>query len=101
MRRQAGGFQPQWLAVGAGIGAGAGVALKTIPSGVAAGAAFGVLVTFEPKDEVHTLLRLHQDGWGPGGGWDQVFDYFDNAWSRVLSSLAARFTKGAGSPEHP
>jgi len=33
-------------------------------------------------------------GWGDGGEWDQTYDHFDRAWSKVLGNLKARFESG-------
>ena len=36
-------------------------------------------------------VELHHCGFGQGGNWDEVQDYFLAAWDRVLDWLAARF----------
>jgi uncharacterized protein YndB with AHSA1/START domain len=35
-------------------------------------------------------IELHHSGFGQGGNWDEVHDYFHAAWGRVLEWLAAR-----------
>ena len=37
-------------------------------------------------------VELIHCGFGEGGNWDGVFDYFDAAWGRVLDWLEARFS---------
>jgi uncharacterized protein YndB with AHSA1/START domain len=42
-----------------------------------------------------TLVRLHHDGWGEGGEWDEAFRYFESAWREVvLPRLRYRFAVG-------
>jgi len=53
-----------------------------------------VIVRLEPVNDKVTRVRLTQTGWGDGGEWDQAYDYFDNAWGRVLASLQKRFVDG-------
>jgi uncharacterized protein YndB with AHSA1/START domain len=53
-----------------------------------------VIVRMEPAGEHETRLRLTHTGWGDGGEWDKAYDYFDNAWGRVLANLQKRFTDG-------
>ena len=50
-----------------------------------------VVLRFEPLGEKHTRVTLHEDGWGDGGEWDKSFDYFSEAWPRVLKRLQQRF----------
>ena len=48
-----------------------------------------------------TLTHL---GWGEGGEWDQVYQYFDSAWDVVLRRLALSFSSGPmdwDSPDTP
>jgi uncharacterized protein YndB with AHSA1/START domain len=53
-----------------------------------------VVLRMEPVSESKTHLSLHQTGWGEGGEWDQVYAYFDQAWSIVLNRLQARYETG-------
>jgi uncharacterized protein YndB with AHSA1/START domain len=53
-----------------------------------------VVVRFAPAGEGATRVTLHHSGWGEGGQWDQAFDYFDNAWGRVLANFRKRFDEG-------
>ena len=42
-----------------------------------------------------TKVSLRHTGWGIGGQWDQAFEYFSNAWPRVvLPRLKYRFEQG-------
>lgn len=42
-----------------------------------------------------TMVRLHHDGWGDGGEWDEAFRYFESAWREVvLPRLRYRFAVG-------
>jgi len=42
-----------------------------------------------------THVGLVHDGWGEGGEWDQAFEYFASAWSKVvLPRLQYRFAVG-------
>lgn len=53
-----------------------------------------VIVRTEPAGEGRTRVSLAHVGWGTGGQWDVVFDYFDNAWGRVLASYEASVKNG-------
>jgi len=61
----------------------------------------------------HALVRLHEvsststkvvlrhDGWGSGGEWDSAFQYFGQAWNKVvLPRLKRRFESGPIDWEH-
>ena len=49
-----------------------------------------------------TRVKLEHTGWGYGGEWDQAFEYFHVAWSKVvLPRLAYRFTVGPIAWENP
>ncbi len=51
-----------------------------------------VLLRLRPVDEGdETTVELTHLGWGSGGEWDAAFDYFDDAWDRVLDRLVAHF----------
>jgi uncharacterized protein YndB with AHSA1/START domain len=55
------------------------------------------VVTLEltPRDAGHTLMTLTHSGWGEGPEWDRAYQYFDDAWNRVvLPRLVYRFTHG-------
>lgn len=45
-----------------------------------------VIVQLEPDDD-GTHVTLTHLGWGEGGRWDELYDYSDAAWGRVLDSL--------------
>lgn len=47
-----------------------------------------------PVGENESRVVIHHSGWGDGGQWDQTYDYFDNAWGRVLGNLKRRFDEG-------
>jgi len=54
-----------------------------------------VIVRLREVDAEHTLVSLRQDGWGEGGEWDTAFNYFQEAWKRVvLPRLKYRFDIG-------
>jgi uncharacterized protein YndB with AHSA1/START domain len=54
-----------------------------------------VLIKFVPIGDNSTKLFFFQDGWGEGDEWDKVYDYFDNAWKKVvLPRLQYRFEHG-------
>jgi hypothetical protein len=48
------------------------------------------VVELEPADQ-GTRIRLTHAGFGAHGHWDEVYAYFDKAWSNVLAALAQRF----------
>lgn len=49
-----------------------------------------VVLRLRPVDP-GTRVQLTQLGWGEGGEWDEAFDYFDEAWGRVLERLVTYF----------
>src|SRR5258708_21148229 len=53
-----------------------------------------VTVRLTPVGDDQTRVVLHHSGWGDGGQWDQTFDYFNNAWGRVLANFRKRFDEG-------
>ena len=53
-----------------------------------------VTLRFTPAGEGQTKVVLNHSGWGDGGQWDQNFDYFNNAWTRVLAAFKKRFDEG-------
>jgi uncharacterized protein YndB with AHSA1/START domain len=54
-----------------------------------------VVVRFQKVDEVHTKVTLVHDGWGEGEEWDAAYQYFLQAWKRVvLPRLKYRFSVG-------
>lgn len=46
-----------------------------------------VVVHFSPIAGNQTRVDLTHGGWGQGEQWDKVYDYFDKAWTVVLTSL--------------
>jgi uncharacterized protein YndB with AHSA1/START domain len=50
-----------------------------------------VVVTLEPLANDTTQVRLVQSGFGDGGERDVAYDYFGEAWSRVLNRLVKRY----------
>lgn len=46
-----------------------------------------VIVHFDDNGDGTTTVDFAQYGWGVGGNWDDVYDYFDAAWDYVLGSL--------------
>lgn len=53
-----------------------------------------VILRFQPESEGKTRVQLHHVGWGEGGEWDKAYEYFSNAWPRVLANLQTRFAEG-------
>ena len=43
-----------------------------------------VVLDFEPATGGGTRVRFTQMGWGSGGNWDKAYDYFDQAWNRIV-----------------
>lgn len=58
-----------------------------------------VVVRFEDLGGGRVRVRLCHHGWGEGEQWDQVYAYFDRAWSYVLGNLEKRFGNGAEAGE--
>lgn len=55
-----------------------------------------VVVRFFPVSENQTEVLLRHDGWGSSDEWDQAFDYFGQAWKKiVLPRLKYRFEVSA------
>lgn len=51
-----------------------------------------VMIEFEPVTPTQTIVTLTHDGWGVGYEWDQAYEYFSEAWFRiVLPRLKACF----------
>ena len=54
-----------------------------------------VVVRLAETSAVTTRVTLRHGGWGNGGEWDEAFQYFGAAWSKVvLPRLQQRFAKG-------
>lgn len=53
-----------------------------------------VVLEFEEVGPDQVNLTLSHIGWGRGEDWDQVYDYFDKAWQRVLDNFKKRFDEG-------
>ena len=53
-----------------------------------------VVVMFEEVDASNVKVTLSHHGWGEGGRWREVYDYFDRAWAFVLDNLKKRFVEG-------
>ena len=54
-----------------------------------------VLLRFYPLEPAKTKLVFRQDGWGTGDQWDSAYDYFAQAWFRiVLPRFQKRFLSG-------
>jgi uncharacterized protein YndB with AHSA1/START domain len=53
-----------------------------------------VYLRFEELAPHKTAVHFSQQGWGDGVEWDQVFNYFEEAWDIVLGRLKIRFTSG-------
>lgn len=55
-----------------------------------------VVLTFDEFGPGQIRVTLNQHGWGRGEEWDRLYDYFDRAWSSVMSA----FKKYAESDEN-
>ncbi|MGB8657763.1 MAG: SRPBCC domain-containing protein [Candidatus Zixiibacteriota bacterium] len=53
-----------------------------------------VVLQFQELEPGKVRVILSQLGWGKGEDWDRLYDYFDKAWSYVLTNLQTRFTQG-------
>jgi uncharacterized protein YndB with AHSA1/START domain len=53
-----------------------------------------VVVRFEARGPQETKVVLTQHGFGEGEDWRKYYEYFDNAWGRVLESLAGNVKGG-------
>jgi len=48
---------------------------------------------FDKLDLNSTKIRFYQFGWKDGDEWDQVYEYFLDAWDYVLNNLKKSFKK--------
>lgn len=46
-----------------------------------------VVLTFDEFGPGQIRLTLNQHGWGQGEQWERLYDYFDRAWTGVLSAF--------------
>ena len=53
-----------------------------------------IVVEFESVTLDRTRVRLTQHGWGASEQWQELFVYFDRAWTYVMSNLKKRFDSG-------
>ncbi|MDM7914984.1 MAG: SRPBCC domain-containing protein [Candidatus Eisenbacteria bacterium] len=53
-----------------------------------------VVLRFEELGGSKTRVLFDHLGWGGGDVWDEVYQYFDRAWSLVLGNLQKRFESG-------
>jgi uncharacterized protein YndB with AHSA1/START domain len=53
-----------------------------------------VYLHFQELGPKKTAVRFSQQGWGEGDEWNQVFQYFEEAWDVVLGRLKIRFESG-------
>ena len=53
-----------------------------------------VILMFDRVDAAHTKVTFTQLGWGEGEKWDELYAYFDKAWSYVLGNFSKRYTEG-------
>ncbi len=52
-----------------------------------------VVVTFAAAEPGRTKVRLVHTGFGEGGQWPQVREYFDSAWTQVLGAMKVHYEK--------
>jgi uncharacterized protein YndB with AHSA1/START domain/uncharacterized protein YciI len=50
-----------------------------------------VIIFFEDIENNQVKISLYNHGYGVGGNWKEVFDYFDNAWGYVLDAYRKKF----------
>lgn len=64
------------------------------------GAKTQVILRFEDLGDGTVKVKLAQLGWQNGENWNQGYEYFDQAWSRVLGRLKAHLEKerSSGNP---
>ncbi len=53
-----------------------------------------IVLLFDEVEPGQVKVTLHHLGWGEGGQWPQVYDYFDRAWGYVLGNFEKRFAEG-------
>jgi uncharacterized protein YndB with AHSA1/START domain len=53
-----------------------------------------VVVQIHPRGDSHSTVALAHLGWRSGSEWQQVHDYFVEAWDLVLNRLVHRFAQG-------
>ena len=53
-----------------------------------------VVINFEPVGVDSVKVKFHHLGWGADPAWNEIYDYFDKAWSYVLGNLQKRFETG-------
>ncbi len=53
-----------------------------------------VVVQLKPEDQGRTHVTLTHCGWRDGLEWDEVYNYFEKAWTLVLGRLQQRFLYG-------
>ena len=51
-----------------------------------------VVLQFSDAPQGKTRVKLTHLGWGPEPMWNDVYDYFDSAWGRVMENLQKRFS---------
>jgi uncharacterized protein YndB with AHSA1/START domain len=55
-----------------------------------------VVLRFESRTPGRTRVTLDQDGWGEGDDWRIAYDYFADAWTRVLDAFRIRLDAACG-----
>lgn len=61
----------------------------------AVGAKTQVVLQFDEAQDGHVRMRFAQLGWQEGEDWDRGYEYFDTAWTKVMSLLQERMAKSA------
>lgn len=51
-----------------------------------------VILTFKDLGDGRTQIDFTQAGWGDSPQWDELYNYFDRAWSVVLDRLASHLS---------
>ena len=52
-----------------------------------------VIIRFDEIEPGKVKVDFTQLGWGRGKKWDELYDYFNNAWSSVLGNLKKHFSQ--------
>lgn len=54
-----------------------------------------IILEFDELTPDRTKVTLTHVGWGNGGNWNEIYNYFDKVWDIVFNSLKAKFSGGS------